>query len=75
MRHDVVFNSHAMFASSSSSFVHCRSRSRCHVHNVVSHAPRNAPNGQPMLYHTYDASYVIYCKNDKVVAKNVGPKC
>jgi hypothetical protein len=28
-----------------------------------------------MLYHTYDASYVLVCKNDKVVARNVGPKC
>jgi hypothetical protein len=71
MRHDVVFDSHDMFASSSSSFAHGRSRSRHHVHNVVS----NAPNGQTMLYHTYDASYVLYYKNDKVVAKNVGHKC
>jgi hypothetical protein len=75
MRYDVVSDSHAMFASSSSSFDHGRSRSRCHVHNVVSHAPSNAPNGQSMLYHTYNASYMLYCKNDKVIAKNVGPKC
>jgi hypothetical protein len=27
------------------------------------------------FYHIYDASYVLYCKNDKVVAKHVGPKC
>jgi hypothetical protein len=72
MRHDVVFDPHA---SSSSSYVHGRSRSRRHVHNVVSHAPRNASNSQTMLYHTYNASYVLNCKNDKVVAKNVGPKC
>jgi hypothetical protein len=75
VRHDVVFNSHAMFASSSSSHVHGRSRSRCHVHHVVSHEPRNATNGPTILYHTYDASYVLVCKNDKVVARNVGPKC
>jgi deferrochelatase/peroxidase EfeB len=49
MRHDVVFDSHDMYASSSSSYVHGRSRLRRHVHNVVSHAPRNAPNGQTML--------------------------
>jgi hypothetical protein len=72
MCHDVVFDPHA---SSSSSHVHGRSRSRRHVHIVVSHVPRNASNGQSMLYHTYKASYVLYCKNDKVVAKNVGPKC
>jgi hypothetical protein len=28
-----------------------------------------------MLYHTYDASFVLMCKNDKVVALNVGPNC
>jgi hypothetical protein len=75
MHHDVVFDSHAMIASSSSTYARGRSRFRCHVHNVVSHVLRNAPNGQIMLYHTYDASYVLYYKNDKVVAKNVGPKC
>jgi hypothetical protein len=75
IRPDAIFDCHAMIASSSSSIVHGRSRSRHHVHSVVSHAPRNAPNGQTMLYHTYDTSYVLYCKNDKVVAKNVGPKC
>jgi hypothetical protein len=70
--HDIVFDSHAMFASSSSSYVHGRSRFRHHVENVVSHTPRNASNDETMLYHTYDASYVLYCKNGKVVAKNVG---
>jgi hypothetical protein len=28
-----------------------------------------------MLYHTYDASFVLMCKNGKVVARNLGPKC
>jgi hypothetical protein len=72
IRHDTVFDSHAMIASSSSSYVHGRSRSRRHV---VSHVPRNASNGPTMLYHTYDASFVLMCKNDKVVARNLGPKC
>jgi hypothetical protein len=75
VRHDVVFNSHAMFAFSCSSHVHGRSRSRCHVHHIVSHAPRNVTNGPTMPYHTYDASYVLVCKNDKVVARNMRPKC
>jgi hypothetical protein len=75
VRHDVVFNSHAMFASSSSSHVHGRSRPRCHIHHVVYNAPRNASNGPTMLYRTYDASYGLICKNDKVVARNLGPKC
>jgi hypothetical protein len=49
MRHDVVSDSHAMFASSSYSFVHGWSRSMRHVYSVVSHAPRNVSNGQTML--------------------------
>jgi hypothetical protein len=72
---DVVFDSHVMFASSSSTHAHGRTRPRRYVHHVVSHAPRNATNGPTMLYHTYDASYVLIFKNDKVVARNLGPKC
>jgi hypothetical protein len=74
-RHDVVFNSHAMFASSSSLYAHGRNRPRRHVHYVASHAPRNASNGPTMLYQTYDSSFILMCKNDKVVARNLGPKC
>jgi hypothetical protein len=48
---------------------------RRHAHHVVSHAPRNVSKGPTMLYHTYDASFVLMCKNDKVIARNVGPKC
>jgi hypothetical protein len=74
-RHDVVFDSQAMFASSSSSHDHGRNRPRRHAHHVVSNAPRNASSGPIILYQTYDASFVLMCKNDKVVARNVGPKC
>jgi hypothetical protein len=72
--HDAAFDSHAMIASSSSSYVHGRSRPRRHVYRIVSHVPRNVSNGPTILYRTYDASYVLHCKNGKVVAKNVGPK-
>jgi len=75
VRHDAAFASHAMIASSSSSHVHGRSRPRRRAHNVVSDAPRNASHGPSMLYHTFDASYVLHCKSGKVCAKNVGPKC
>jgi hypothetical protein len=73
--HDDVFNSHAMFASTNSPHVHGKNKPRRHVHRVVSNAPRNASNGPTMLYRTYDTSYVLICKNDKVVARNLGPKC
>jgi hypothetical protein len=49
VRHDVVFYSHAMFASSSSSYAHGRNKPRRHVHHVASHAPRNVSNGPTML--------------------------
>jgi hypothetical protein len=74
-RHDAALDSYAMYASSSSSYVHDRSRPRHHGHHVVSHALMNASNGLTMLYRTYDASYVLTCKNDKVVARNLGLKC
>jgi hypothetical protein len=56
VRHDVAFNSHAMFASSYS-YTHGRNRPRCH--HVSSHAPRKASNGPIMLYQTCDASFVL----------------
>jgi hypothetical protein len=74
MHHDAIYSSHAMVTSSSSSHAHGRPRRRAHV---VSHAPkdRNASHGPSILFRTFDASYVLYCKNDRVVASNVGPKC
>jgi hypothetical protein len=28
-----------------------------------------------MLYQTCDASFVLICKNEKVVSRSLGPKC
>jgi hypothetical protein len=39
------------------------------------HHPRGHDITPTMLYQTYDASFVIFCKNDKVVARSLGPKC
>jgi hypothetical protein len=64
-RHDDAFDSYAMFASSSSLYAHSRNRHRHHVQHVVSHALRIASNGPTMLYHTYDDSFVLMCKNEK----------
>jgi hypothetical protein len=71
------FASHAMIVSSSSSHVHGRSGPRHHMPHVVSNMPkvRIASHGPSMLFRTFDASYVLYCKNNKIVASNVGPKC
>jgi hypothetical protein len=70
--HDAAFSSHAMFASSSS-YAHGRNRPR--RHHVASHAPRRASTRATMLYQTCDASFILTCKNDKVVARSLGPKC
>jgi hypothetical protein len=67
-----VFNSHAMFASSST-FVHGRSKSR--KGNVVSHVPRRMCNEPSTIYHACNTSFAPVCKNEKVVARKLGSKC
>jgi hypothetical protein len=59
-----------MFASSST-FVHGRRRPR--RNHVVSHAPNC--NGPITVYHACNASFVLLCKNAKVVARKLGSKC
>jgi hypothetical protein len=70
--HDATFDSHAMFASSSS-FTHGRNRPR-HNH-VVPYVPRKVCIGPTTIYQTCDASFVLSCKNAKVVARKLGSKC
>jgi hypothetical protein len=73
-RHDGIFTPRTMFASSSDSN---RSRTRRRASHVVSDMSkdRNASHGPSILFRTFDASYVIHCKYDRVVATNVGPEC
>jgi hypothetical protein len=69
-----IFTPRTMISSSSD----CnRSRTRRHVPHVIFHAPKdkNASNGPSILFHTFYASYVIYCKSNRIVATVVGPKC
>ena len=77
MRRDDVCASRTMIASSSSSYAHSRSRPMRHASHNDSHASkdRNSSHGPFILFRTFDASYVIYCKNDRIIATNVGPKC
>jgi hypothetical protein len=67
-----AYNSHAMFASSST-FVHGRSRPR--RNHVVSHSPRKMCNEPSTIYHACNASFVLSYRNTKVVAKKLGSKC
>jgi hypothetical protein len=72
--HNGSFTPRTMTASSSD----CnRRRTRHHASHVGSHTPkdRNASHGSSILFRTFDASYVIHCKNDKIVATSLGPKC
>jgi hypothetical protein len=70
--HDAAFNSHDMFASSSS-FAHGRNRPR-HNH-VASYVPRKVCTSPSTIYHTCDVSFVLSWKNAKVVARKLGSKC
>jgi hypothetical protein len=66
------FNSHAMFAFSST-FVHGRSKPR--RNHVVHHVPRRVCNEPSTIYHACNTSFAIFCKNEKVVARKLGSKC
>jgi hypothetical protein len=69
--HD-AFDSHAIFASSST-FVHGRSRPK--KNHVVHHVPRKMCNIPTTVFHDCNTSFVLSCKNEKVVARKLGAKC
>jgi hypothetical protein len=71
MCHDVVFSSHAMFATSS---LYAHGRNRPRRNHVVSHVPRKVSTGPTAIYHACDASFVLSCKDAKVVARKLGSK-
>jgi hypothetical protein len=41
----------------------------------VSHTPRKMCNKLTTVFHDCNTKFVISCKNEKVVAKKLGPKC
>jgi hypothetical protein len=61
-----------MFASSS---IYAHDRNRPRRNHVVSHAPRKSSNEPTTVYHACNASFVLLCKNAKVVARKLGSKC
>jgi hypothetical protein len=69
--HTAYNDSHAMF-SSSSTFVHGRSRPR--RNHVVPHVPRMC-NDPTIVFHACNTSFVLSCNNEKVVARKLGSKC
>jgi hypothetical protein len=62
-------NSHVVFASSST-FVHGRSRPR--RNHIV---PRKVCNEPTTIFHACNTSFVLSCKDAKVVARKLGSKC
>ena len=73
------FDSHAMFASSSS-YMHGRNMSRRNaIHHVprknVIHAPRKVVNEPSTIYCALNASFAICRKDRKIVARKLGAKC
>jgi hypothetical protein len=67
--HTAYNDSHAIFASSST-FVHGRSRPR--TNNIV---PTKVCNEPTTVFHACNTSFVLSCKNEKVVARKLGSKC
>jgi hypothetical protein len=70
--HTIYKDPHSMFASSST-FVHGRSRPR--RNKVVSLMPRKICNEPTTVFHACNTSFVLSCKNAKVVARKLGSKC
>jgi hypothetical protein len=70
--HNAAFNLHTMVASSST---YAYDRNRPRRNHVVSHASRKACTGPTTVYHACNASFVLSCKNAKVVARKLGSKC
>jgi hypothetical protein len=58
-----------MFASSSS---YACARNRPRRYHATSRAPKRASNGPTTFYQICDASFILLCKNDKVVARSLG---
>ena len=74
-----AFDSHDMFASSSS-YVHNRNVGRRNVvHNMprrnVVNVPRKVMNEPSTIYHALNASFAICRKDRKIVARKLGAKC
>jgi hypothetical protein len=70
--HNHRYYDHAAIASSST---YDYGRNRPRRNHVVSHVPRRVCNGPTTVYHTCNTSFVLLCKNPKVVAKKLGSKC
>jgi hypothetical protein len=69
--HAAYYDSNAMFASSST---HYYGRSRPRRNHVVSRASRKMCNKPSTIYHACNTSFVLTCKNTKVVARKLGSK-
>jgi hypothetical protein len=69
--HTTCNDSHAMFASSST-FMHGRRRPR--RNHIMPHVPRKICNEPTTVFRACNTSFVLSCKNAKVVARKLGSK-
>jgi hypothetical protein len=67
-----AYDSHAMIASSST-LVHGINIPR--KNHVLHHVPRKMHNESATFFHACNTSFVLTCKNKKVVARKLGAKC
>jgi hypothetical protein len=58
---------------SSSTYAYGRNRPR--RNHAMSHAPRKVCDGPTTVYHAYNTSFMLSCKNAKVVPRKLGSKC
>jgi hypothetical protein len=70
--HAGYYDPNAMFASSST-FVHDRNRPK--KNHVLHHVPRKMCNESATIFHACNTTFVLSCKNKKVVARKLGAKC
>jgi hypothetical protein len=59
---DDAYSPNATIALSSAYFAHGRSgHNVAHARSIHVHKTRNSPHGHSILYHSFDASYILYC--------------
>jgi hypothetical protein len=73
--HVVLPGYHTSLAMVASSSTYAYGRNRPRRNHAVSHAPRRACNGPTTVFHTCNTSFVLLCKDAKVVARKLGFKC
>jgi hypothetical protein len=73
--HNDIYYDHAMIASSSTYDYSRNAVSHVPRRNYATHASRKMCNEPITIFHACNTSFVLTCKNTKVVARKMGSKC